>query len=420
MKIRQLVPREEEVELGELLTGLSGRCAASMPPFAPEITSFCAEFSRALFKDSEARRFPELQALAFWMRKAQLARLEEEFAVMGTGRSVLVPRGLVFHVPPANVDTIFIYSWLVAVLTGNRNIIRLSPRASHQTDVVRRIYIETLAGAGEGITRNTVMVQYGHEREISEAISAAADVRVIWGGDTTVQTVRSVQLPPHAKELTFPDRYSFSAIHARNYLALDSGARRRLAQCFYNDTFWFNQMACSSPQLVIWCGTPRECTEASRSFYGHVQEQIADKAYASETGARLNKLTFACRAILDQEVSGYTEYGNELVLLQLDNLPALRREHCGGGVLFQFYAGSLDELAGFVERRDQTLTYFGFPESELKRLARLLNGVGLDRLVPVGQALSFQRFWDGYDLFQELTRHVYIGDATDSSAERHA
>jgi hypothetical protein len=97
------------------------------------------------------------------------------------------------------------------------------------------------------------------------------------------------------------------------------------------------------------------------------------------------------------------------VLLHVDELPAIRREHCGGGVLFQFYAGSLDELVGFVERRDQTLTYFGFSESELKKLVLLLNGGGLDRLVPVGQALSFQRFWDGYDLLQELTRHVYIG-----------
>jgi hypothetical protein len=33
----------------------------------------------------------------------------------------------------------------------------------------------------------------------------------------------------------------------------------------------------------------------------------------------------------------------------------------------------------------------------------------VDRIVPVGQALQFQRFWDGYDLLQELTRHVYIG-----------
>ncbi|MFC6804089.1 acyl-CoA reductase [Deinococcus caeni] len=39
-----------------------------------------------------------------------------------------MPRGLVFHVPPANVDTIFIYSWLMSVLAGNRNVIRLSSR----------------------------------------------------------------------------------------------------------------------------------------------------------------------------------------------------------------------------------------------------------------------------------------------------
>src|SRR5229473_1854189 len=40
------------------------------------------------------------------------------------------PRGLVFHVPPANVDTIFVYSWALSALAGNRNVVRISPRAA--------------------------------------------------------------------------------------------------------------------------------------------------------------------------------------------------------------------------------------------------------------------------------------------------
>ena len=36
------------------------------------------------------------------------------------------------------------------------------------------------------------------------------------------------------------------------------------------------------------------------------------------------------------------------------------------------------------------------------------DGPGLDRLVPFGQALTFNRYWDGYDLLQEFTRRVYL------------
>jgi hypothetical protein len=86
----------------------------------------------------------------------------------------------------------------------------------------------------------------------------------------------------------------------------------------------------------------------------------------------------------------------------------LDREHCGGGLLFQAYAKELNEIAPLIIRRDQTLTHFGFTRDELRNLARLLNGRGIDRIVPVGHALNFNRFWDGYDLLREFTRTVYI------------
>ncbi len=33
----------------------------------------------------------------------------------------------------------------------------------------------------------------------------------------------------------------------------------------------------------------------------------------------------------------------------------------------------------------------------------------IDRIVPVGQALEFSRYWDGYDLLEEMSRRVYLG-----------
>jgi hypothetical protein len=138
MTVEQVVPAAGPAELADILNDL--KQPAALEPFAEEVVSFCNDFSRALFQDAEARRYPELQALAYWLRKAELVRMREEFAGLATPHTLRAPRGLVFHVPPANVDTIFIYSWLVAVVTGNRNIIRLSPRASPQTDLLCRVF----------------------------------------------------------------------------------------------------------------------------------------------------------------------------------------------------------------------------------------------------------------------------------------
>jgi hypothetical protein len=407
MTVHQLVPQQSEVELETVLKHARD-FDTPFEPFGPALVELCQQFSTALFQAADARRFPELQALAFWTRKAELTRLVEEFRRMEDPRIVLGPRGLVFHVPPANVDTIFVYSWFISALAGNRNIVRVSPRRSEIVEIICRVLRESLERAAPPVRSSAIVIQYGHEREITAAISAASDVRVIWGGDETVRTIRCVPLPPHAKELTFPDRYSLAALRARAFLDLAADSRADLAKRFFNDTFWFDQMACSSPRLVVWCGPADECAAAGHEFASLVEQQIADKGYAVEIGARLNKFTFACRAIVDGGVTSLKSYGSELTLLQLEKLAGLKREHCGAGLLFHFYTLDLESLAPFIERRDQTLTHFGFSAAELRRFACLLNGRGLDRMVPMGQALTFNRFWDGYDLLREMLRSVYI------------
>jgi hypothetical protein len=407
MTVEQVVPASTSVELSEVLAGLA-HPMTTLEPFSDAVLQFCAEFSNALFKDVEARSFPELQALAFWMRKAELIRMREQFLELGTAATVRVPRGLVFHVPPANVDTIFVYSWLVAVLTGNRNIIRLSPRTSGQTQVICRIFNTSLQAADTSLRCNTVMLRYGHETEITAQISAAADVRILWGGDATIRTIVTIPVAPHAKQLTFPDRYSFAIISASRYLQASPERRERLAEECFNDIFWFDQMACSSPRLLFWQGQPAQSAAASREFIILLKAQTERKGYRVQPATRLDRFTFACAAAIDQTASAYQDL-QQFTVLEIDRLEQMSREHCGGGLLFQHRIARLDDLIPFVERRDQTMTYFGFEPEELRALVRRLNGRGLDRVVPAGQALQFHRFWDGYDLFQELTRHVHIG-----------
>lgn len=405
--VAQLVPERATVALDEVVTRLAAP-GARLEPFSDGVLAFSNEFSRALFRDPAARRHPELQSLAFWMRRAELSRLKDAFTALETATTVLVPRGLVFHVPPSNVDTIFVYSWMLSVLAGNTNIVRLSNRAAQASGVICRILNEVLRTADERLRAGVAMLQYGHDEEITTAISAACDVRVLWGGDSSVNQIRRIPIAPHTKELTFSDRYSLAAIRASAYLACDAAARRDVATRFYNDTFWFDQMACASPRLVIWIGDSGQCADASRGFYDLLAEEVESKQYALATGPRLRKLTFAYGAILDRPVTRFEVFGSEVAVLQLEHIHDLDRRHCGGGLLFQAYAASLEDIAPALTRRDQTITHFGFTEDQLRAFVRHLNGRAVDRLVPLGQALVFHRFWDGYDLLREFARTIYL------------
>src|SRR5439155_4067768 len=82
----------------------------------------------------------------------------------------------------------------------------------------------------------------------------------------------------------------------------------------------------------------------------------------------------------------------------------LNREIFGGGLVRHYRLDRLEELVSFAREDDQTVTYFGWEGGELADLARRLGERGLDRLVPVGDALAFDTLWDGYDLLDDFTR----------------
>ncbi len=62
-----------------------------------------------------------------------------------------------------------------------------------------------------------------------------------------------------------------------------------------------------------------------------------------------------------------------------------------------------------IDSRTQTLTRFGFEVEQLAQFVRMLHGRGIDRIVPVGSAMTFAPIGDGYVLLCEFTRLVTIG-----------
>lgn len=376
-------------------------------PFSDQVIAFAGDFARRLRLAS--RGVPELTALAHWMRKAELLRLRGEFESLAPAHQILVPRGVVFHVPPANVDTIFVYSWLLSVMVGNKNVIRLSSRGAPSVELILEVFTETLRQPEHGGMRgNTVFVRYGHDRSVTDVFSAGCDVRVIWGGDGTVDAIRRSSLSPAAVELTFPDRRSISVIAADKYGAASEGVRNTLAERFYNDSFWFDQMGCSSPREVYWLGVNDLEDALCEDFFGRLRATVRGNGYLLDAALSMRKKTFNYRAVLDHPVSKVTTYGNEVSVLTVTSMAGVVEEFAGAGTFFNMALDDLLDLRGHVGRKHQTMTYFGLGEEQISELAIALNGQGIDRIVPIGEALTFSRYWDGLDLLQAFARRVTL------------
>lgn len=348
-------------------------------PFDRLLIQFCEQLSQVLLTEADTQHHPELIALAFWLRKGHLADLQENFQQLSRRNELIVPRGLAFHIAPANVETLFVYSWIVSLLVGNANVVRLPSRQSEATECLFSS-LQQLLGEFPAVSETTQLLRYGHEQEITETISKQADVRLIWGGDETIETIRKIPLKVTAKELVFADRYAMAAFRTTP-----------APELFFRDLFWYDQKTCASPRALFWLYPEGD-------FY----ERLVSRSYSLPLSGRLNKITQLYNVVLDMPIIAVKEYG-PLTVVTLDQFYPACRHYGGDGLLFHIPISSVDQIP--LDPKDQTLVHSGLTEQELISLAQR----GLDRIVPVGAALEFGAVWDGYDLLAELTRRVVYG-----------
>lgn len=397
---------------GETLADALARSGAlpAWAPFDPRAVAFVGKFSQRLLTHPHIRAFPELAALGHWFRAARLRDLEPGY---GTPTDTAVRgRGLVFHLAPANVDSVAMYSWLIALLAGNVNWVRVSQKPSAQFELILDVLRRTLADepSGQAVAGRVVLFTYPHDEAVTRTVSAAAMCRVVWGGDATVAAIRTIPLRPTANEVCFPDRFSAAALRADAILALDEAALRAQAAAFYNDAFWFSQQACSSPRLLAWIGGEADCARAQRQFWAAVQAEVARRQPENTPAMHMGRLGAAfsmAAAELAHPAPGQTAEAFPLRLEMEQPLrPAMKELHCGNGLFLERRLGRLRDLAAQMSDKEQTLSVFGFTREELLDFVDALPPRAIDRIVPLGEALSFAPVWDGIDLFSAFTRRI--------------
>jgi hypothetical protein len=302
---------------------------------------------------------------------------------------------------------------MVSFLAGNRNVVRLSSdRWGEQSTLLCELLRDVLSEERfAAFADELAVVSYSHEAQPTALISQEADVRLLWGGDESIDRLRAVPVPPRTQDLTFGDRFSFAILRPEAVLEPDQTSLHTLAEELYNDAYWFDQLACSSPRLLVWVGSREDVDRARGRLFEELSQVIAAKGYVLAPGASISKLNFLFGALIDRPVESVYRSGNELAVVGLTDLADFDRNHPGAGLFFEARVDALADLVGFVSRKDQTVAARGFSREELVEFARSLQGRGIDRIVDFGEALAFSTLWDGYDLLAELTRTVSVAQA---------
>lgn len=375
----------------------------TLQPFESTILTFCAELSHIITTDNRNRSYPDLIAFGFWLRPTHLKKMQDEFL---TPMILKVPRGLAFHITPGNVDTIFAYSWIISLLSGNTNIIRLSTKGGKSQKKLLVIIRELLEKSNyQQIRQNNLFINYKYDDEITAYLSSICDVRVIWGGDDTIKKIRRFIISATTKEIVFSDRFSFALIDAVSIIELEKNNPeqfKKLVSDFYKDISIYQQQACSSPKLLVWLGNEEDINNAGEVFWSQFKRMLEKNIEEVEASSIVEKMIFS-QFYAAQGYDIILDCAPEIHRVQLNSFKAeYQKKNCGDGYLFEINCSRIEELNEITNKTFQTCSYFGFDIEKLKN-----TGVrNILRFTPIGRAIEFEHHWDGMDLLSEFSINI--------------
>jgi len=364
---------------------------------------FLNALSFVLLKNQTTRTYPDVATFAFFCRKANIMANKRKYE----DHSIRLGRGVIFHIAPSNVPVNFAYSLVAGILSGNVNIVRIPSKPFSQVELICKAIEQVIALPEYAVLKDRIfLVRYDSQTNVTSELSLLCDVRVIWGGDDTIAQIRKSVLPPRSFDVTFADRYSLASINADaliNEKDLD-----KLANDFYNDTYLFDQNACTAPHMVIWSGKEENIVKAKVLFWSSVQKSL-DK-YEFSSILSIDKLSELYRqSTLCEGVKRIEPDNNKLWRIKIENLSEdIDVYRCAGGYFLEYTVSSLDELEMIVNRKYQTLAYYGYSLEELRNFIKTTRLNGIDRVVPFGKTTDFSLMWDGYDLIRTLSRECSI------------
>lgn len=231
------------------------------------------------------------------------------------------------------------------------------------------------------------------------------DVRIVWGGNQTIEAIRRAKLPPRTIELAFADRHSIAVIDADYYLTQDA---KEVAKGFYTDTYYTDQNACSSPRLVVWMG--EETQKARERFWESLSELVRD-SYNMKPIQAVDKYTSMCMIGMSDTKAKKLSDDNFVNRVEVEKLSGELMDYKnGGGYFFEYEAKQLDEIVPVLTKQCQTVSVLGIDKKDVKEIVYRYGVRGVDRIVSLGQTMGLEFVWDGYQMIEAMSRVVYVGE----------
>ena len=371
----------------------------AMQLFDKRVVSFLDIVSHELLSERDVKQYSDVVSWAFWVRKASILKEKTRYE----NKSKL-GRGVAFHIAQSNVPVNFAVSLTSSLLAGNISIVRVSSKDFEQVTLIcNAINKVLLEDEYAFLKKYIVIVRYEHDLLVNDYLSSICDLRIVWGGNRTVEELRKSSLPPRSIEMTFPDRYSLSILSSDEYLKQDP---KKVVSLFYIDTYFTDQNACSSPRLIVWTGSK---VKDAQDIFFKALKSLVDEKYSMSAILAVDKLNALCELALTHKNVNKVDSDNVVMRVSLKELSDDVLDYkMSGGYFFEYVTNDLKDLVPILKKQCQTISYLGVDPNAIQALV-LQNGVrGVDRIVPLGHTMDLEFFWDGYDMIDAMSRNVDV------------
>lgn len=343
--------------------------------------------------------------LVFFCREANISSLKKKYSKFLENR---YGRGLALHFTPSNVPLNFAYSLFFGLITGNTNIIRLSIKFHKQAKILINMINNLLNKKKyKNLQTKINIIRYDKSEYITKYLSSICDVRIIWGGDETINQIRNNPLPPGSFDVTFADKYSICIISSENYLKKKQFKKEALS--FYNDTLFYDQNACTSPKIITWHGNKKNNKLAAQIFWREFEKIVRSKKYKIEGNWNYEKFYKEIRTIIDLNSDVENNKISSIKRIKLKKIPNKLNEYfTPGGFFIEFDFREFKKVKKLFNNKVQTLTYIGFEGNFLKNKLNLIKSKFVDRVVPNGKSSDMNLEWDGYDIIFQISKKLTV------------
>jgi hypothetical protein len=320
----------------------------------------------------------------------------------------VLPQGVACHWIAGNVPLLGLFSWALSAVAGNINVIRTSSRAGDFMTPILQL-LARLSAEGRALADDTLVLSFAREDEASHrAMSAAANVRIAWGGQEAVESVMALPARWDCETVVLGPRMSLAVVDPT--LTSD-----RVLSRLASDIAYFDQQACSSPQWIFVKGD-----RGDQQFQRWV-DRFARAFGAQAQGLGRHPLDFGetYRIGLDRarvllEGGALHRDAETAWTVAVVEKPDLRIA-CMNRVVQVIPFRDVAAIREFIPSNVQTAVMV-LDGGDAERFSELAARRGVCRFPRPGEGNHFDNPWDGIPLMSRLTRWAIRTDAAETPA----